>query len=137
MFKHFKISLERIDNTWITEYLARICHEANRAICVNAVDNTQVPWDEVEDWQRQSVLDGVRYVLNNTETTPQDIHENWMNGKLEQGWKYGEVKDAQNKTHPCLVPFDELPPHEKFKDSVFVAIIKAHLETGSTGRDVQ
>lgn len=129
MFKHFKLSMERIDVTWITEHLARVCHEANRAICVNAGDNTQVPWDEAEEWQRQSAMEGVRYVLNNTEATASDIHEKWMRDKLEQGWKYGEVKDAENKTHPSLVPFDQLSSDEKFKDSVFVAIIKAHLES--------
>lgn len=32
-----------------------------------------------------------------------------MANKIADGWKYGEAKDPEAKTHPCLVPFDKLP----------------------------
>jgi hypothetical protein len=28
--------------------------------------------------------------------------------KVKDGWVYGEVKDVEAKTHPCIVPFDAL-----------------------------
>jgi hypothetical protein len=35
------------------------------------------------------------------------------------------VKDAELKTHPCLVPFEELPKFQQQKDRLFRAIVKA------------
>jgi hypothetical protein len=50
-------------------------------------------------------------------------HEAWCDHKIADGWKYGPVKDAGKKEHPCLVPYDELPPEQKAKDYVFRAIV--------------
>jgi hypothetical protein len=35
------------------------------------------------------------------------------------------VKDETAKTHPDLVPFDDLPEHERQKDRLFMAIVHA------------
>ena len=40
-------------------------------------------------------------------------------------WQHGPVKDEAAKTHPDLVPFDQLPEHEKQKDRLFMAIVRA------------
>jgi hypothetical protein len=32
------------------------------------------------------------------------------------------VKDPEAKTHPCLVPYDDLPEYQQLKDRVFLAI---------------
>lgn len=37
-------------------------------------------------------------------------------GRIKEGWTYGEVKDTEKKTTPCLVPYDELPESEKEYD---------------------
>ena len=39
--------------------------------------------------------------------------------------QHGPVKDEAAKTHPDLVPFDQLPEHEKQKDRLFMAIVRA------------
>jgi hypothetical protein len=39
--------------------------------------------------------------------------------KRSEGWEHGETKDVERKTHPCLVPYDELPPEQKRKDELF------------------
>jgi hypothetical protein len=44
---------------------------------------------------------------------------------IKDGWVYGEVKDAEKKTHPCLVPFDQLPLFQQKKDKLFCAIVDA------------
>jgi hypothetical protein len=41
------------------------------------------------------------------------------------GWRYGEAKDEGAKTHPCPVPFAELPEDQQRKDALFVAIVQA------------
>ena len=41
------------------------------------------------------------------------------------GWVYGEHKDEQRKTHPCIVPYDELPAAQRAKDALFLANVRA------------
>ena len=44
---------------------------------------------------------------------------------MRQGWRYGASKDAEAKTHPCLVPFDRLPRDQRVKNVLFIAIVRA------------
>jgi len=41
-------------------------------------------------------------------------HEDWMQERLGNGWRYGEVKDQENRISPHLVPYEQLS--EKIKD---------------------
>ena len=44
-------------------------------------------------------------------------HDRWMTDKIAAGWTYAPPpRDDAKKTHPCLVPWDELPEEEKDKD---------------------
>ena len=36
--------------------------------------------------------------------------------RLEEGWVYGEKRNDDLKTNPCLVPYEELPEEEKAYD---------------------
>lgn len=105
--------------------IARIVHEANRALCVTLGDTSQVPFDEAPVWQKESCLDGIWNIQEGKITSPQGSHESWLEHKRKDGWKYGAVKDAEKKEHPCFVPFDELPPEQQYKDKLFFAIVTA------------
>jgi hypothetical protein len=35
------------------------------------------------------------------------------------------VKDPDAKTHPCILPYHELPLEQRLKDSLFMAIVHA------------
>jgi hypothetical protein len=50
-----------------------------------------------------------------------------MEHKISEGWVYGEVKDAFKKTHPCLVPYSEMPKEQQMKDEFFIEVIKSFL----------
>ncbi len=50
------------------------------------------------------------------EEMAKNVHEVWAQGRLSQGWRYGEQRNDELKTHPCLVPYDELPEEEKAYD---------------------
>ncbi len=52
-------------------------------------------------------------LLELTEVIAKNVHENWSQGRLEEGWVYGEQKDDLRKTTPCLVPYEQLPESEK------------------------
>ncbi len=44
-------------------------------------------------------------------------HERWKEELERAGWRHGPPpKDPVKKTHPCLVPYDQLPDGEKEKD---------------------
>ena len=107
------------------ERIARVCHEANRAWCAALGDMSQASWDDAPNWQKDSARNGVRFHLENPEAGASHSHDAWLAEKKLTGWKYGSVKDADRKEHPCFVPFDELPPEQQAKDRLFKATVHA------------
>lgn len=55
-------------------------------------------------------------LINLTEAMARNVHEVWAAGRIKEGWKYGEVRDDERKTHPCLVSYEELPDSEREYD---------------------
>ena len=51
-----------------------------------------------------------------TEKIAENVHEVWAQGRIADGWKYGEVRSDREKTTPCLVPYSELSEEEKVYD---------------------
>lgn len=105
--------------------IARVCHEVNAAYCRSLGDYTQTDWEHAPQWQQDSAIKGVELHLNHPDAGPQASHESWMKQKLEEGWVYGEVKDPEAKTHPCIVPFEELPREQQAKDFIFRGVVHA------------
>lgn len=110
--------------TMTAEAIAHVCHEANRAVQIEQADPT-IPvsplWEDLDQETRESAIDGVQNVLAGA--SPRESHENWMQFKLDRGWKLGPVKDEEKKEHPLLVPYDELPDEQRMKDALFIAIV--------------
>lgn len=113
------------DELTYIERIAKVCHDANKSFCEVNGDTSQKPWEDAEEWQRQSAINGVRFAISNPDAPASAQHDSWMAEKVAQGWVYGEVKDAEKKTHPCLVPFEQLPEFQQKKDHLFKAIVKA------------
>jgi len=68
---------------------------------------------------------GVEYFIANPDAPDSAQHDAWMRCKLEDGWVFGETKDGEKKTHPCLIPFEQLPKSQQAKDTLFKAICKS------------
>lgn len=113
----------RNENPKMVEICARIAHQLNKAVCESQGDNSQVDWDDAPENIQESAKNGVEFVLGNPFAKPSDSHENWLKFKKEDGWKYGPVKDAEKKEHPCFVPYNELPPEQKLKDYTFKSVV--------------
>jgi hypothetical protein len=111
--------------------IAELCHELNRTYCAFNGDESQRWWSDAPDWQRVSAVNGVRFAIENPDATPESMHENWTKDKVADGWVYGEVKDAAAKTHPCLVPYDQLPENQRFKDSLFLLTVRFFAGDGA------
>lgn len=107
--------------------IARVAHEANRAYCASIGDNSQLPWDEAPDWQRQSAMAGVMAIKADPRRTPEQSHEGWLEHKRAEGWRWGPVKDPDKKEHPCFCPYNELAEDQRVKDHLFTAVVKALL----------
>jgi hypothetical protein len=110
--------------------IAQIAHEVNRAWCEYQGDNSQPSWDDAPEWQQTSAINGVTFHATNPDAGANASHNSWMAEKVQAGWVYGEVKDpdASPPTHPCLVPFEELPRDQQFKDVLFRTICRAALD---------
>lgn len=105
--------------------IARVAHEINRAYCASLGDTSQPAWEDAPEWQKTSALVGVDMHLAKPDATPEQSHESWLAQKLAEGWKYGPVKDAEKKEHPCCVPYAELPAEQKAKDYLFRSVVHA------------
>lgn len=106
------------------EDIAKVCHEANKAWCEVNGDNSQKSWDSAEQWQRDSAIKGVEFSIANPNAPDSAQHDAWIRDKINDGWKYGPVKDPPAKLHPCIVPFNNLPVFQQKKDALFQAIVK-------------
>lgn len=105
--------------------VAKVCHEANKALCESLGDTSQVSFESAPAWQRDSAINGVQFNLDNPDAPASASHDSWLKEKEEAGWKYGPVKDADKKEHPCFVPFEQLPIEQQAKDYLFKAVVAA------------
>jgi hypothetical protein len=110
------------------ENIAKVAHEINKAYCESIGDMSQPTWDEAPEWQKSSAINGVQFHIDNPEASPSASHDSWLKQKTEEGWKYGEIKDADKKEHPCFVPYEKLPVTQKSKDYLFKQVIHSLKE---------
>ncbi|NED96427.1 hypothetical protein G1H11_14045 [Phytoactinopolyspora alkaliphila] len=107
------------------EEIARVCHEANRALqLVDGDPAPSRPWDDAPTWQRESAVAGVRNALAETHD-PAAHHQAWVDAKAADGWTYGTTKDPEARTHPCMLPYDDLPANQRRKDVLFLSIVNS------------
>lgn len=118
---------ESFDNEPLVELAAEAAHEANKEYCESIGDDSQVDWAEAPEWQRESAINGVRFILDNPTAPPSSLHENWRAVKTQDGWTYGPVKDVDNKLHPCMLPFNQLPEAQQKKDEIFFEAVTGVL----------
>ena len=50
------------------------------------------------------------------EQVAENVHEVWAWARMSQGWTWGPKRNDDLKTHPSLLPYDELPEEEKQYD---------------------
>ena len=109
------------------EDIAKIGHDLNRSFCQAIGDNSQLEWKDAPNWQKDSSFAGVEFVREFPWAGDSALHDSWLKQKENDGWVYGEVKDSELKTHPCCVPYDQLPIEQQLKDKLFRQTVLALL----------
>jgi len=107
--------------------IAKVAHEANKAYCQTIGDHSQPVWERASEEHKESYINGVANILQNPNLPNSIGHESWLQEKLSKGWVYGEFKDEEKKTHPCIVPYGDLPKEQQAKDALFGAVVRALL----------
>jgi len=107
------------------ENIAKAIYEATRLEAIWS-KRSIIPeeWGKRDEKFRKQMTDTVNWYLSMDELpTPEQAHNSWMESYFKMGWKYGKERDVVKKTHPDLVPFDELPRDERDKDAIFLALV--------------
>lgn len=121
-------------STGQTEIVAAALHASWYAYAVLANGEPGEPWATAPEWQKASCRDAARFHYNlhrngiPASEWPERSHKNWLAFKARDGWTFGQVKDAEKKTHPCMVAYAALPESQRAKDDVAVQASLAMFE---------
>ena len=112
--------MDRVEFIAKVRYLGWLCYQMGADLPLH-----DVPEDyKISEERLKSLMKGTEYVLNNPSTTAEENHNIWMEAKKTQEYTYGEVLDVEKKTHPSMIPFENLSNVEKRKDEMDVLMVK-------------
>lgn len=115
---------EQTNTADLIDRRAEFVYEAARlqAIAV-AAPVVPEPWGEREEPFRTQFRNVIEMMCGpDRKSSPAELHDDWVTAYEAMGWVYGPERDAKRKTHPDMVPYDDLEPRERDKDAVFVAL---------------
>lgn len=70
-------------------------------------------------------------LLELTELLAKHAHDLWAQQRIQDGWRWGAERCDVTRTHPCLIPYEDLPEEEKAYDrTLAVGTIKAVIASG-------
>lgn len=106
--------------------IARVAHMINDAYRAATGETPRGPFEQQSDDMKQGAILGVvQHLMNEHGISPRVAHDLWMENKLKNGWRFGDVFNAETKEHNCLLPYDCLPESQRVKDHLFSAVVEA------------
>lgn len=87
-------------------------------------------WEDREDDFKQQFIQLIADLCSGKKKFQnfEEAHNSWMKKYFEMGWTYGNEYDPEKRTHPDLVPYNDLDAKEKVKDEVFVRLVEIAKE---------
>ncbi len=70
-----------------------------------------------------------------SERLAENGHDIWAQQRIADGWEYGDVRNDARKTHPDLIPYNQLSESEKEYDRLTVT--SALKATQSLGYEIR
>ena len=103
---------------------AKFVYEATRLVAIAAnAPAIPKPWSQRESEFRAQFLDVIEHQTGDRRSaSPAQLHQAWVQAYREMGWVHGETRDPVKRTHPDMVPYQELGQLEQDKDAVFIAL---------------
>lgn len=98
---------------------ARVCHAVTKALNDSRGEVT-LDFGLI----RTGLIHAIQDALDDPSIDGRTMHQSWMEDKLARGWVHGDDKDPVRKTHPCILPYDELPPEQRVKDDLILAVAR-------------
>ena len=113
--------------------VARVVYEANRAYCATMGDYTLQPWDLIGRAEKDSWKLGAAHYVKASGCSPAELHNVWFEEQVKEGWSLGPEIDFAHKTHPCLLPWFQLPVDQRMRALLFYHVVQAHLDVYNLG----
>lgn len=63
-----------------------------------------------------SEIDLPKNLITLAEDLAKNVHEVWAAGRVGDGWCWGKERNDKLKTHPSIIPYEELSEEEKNYD---------------------
>jgi hypothetical protein len=105
------------------EFASPLVHEAISAWGVANGQPAYPEWEHAEAWMKDATRASVTFVLDNPDAPVSSHHDQWVEKKIADGWTFGETKDPENKRHPLLIDFADLPEVEQRKDELLRSLV--------------
>lgn len=108
----------------LMERRAKFVYEAARLQAI-AVAAPVVPerWTDRDEAFRAQFLEVIERQMGPMRSgSPAELHGGWVQAYIDMGWRYGPERSIEAKTHPDMVPFEQLEKRERDKDAVFIAL---------------
>ena len=107
--------------------MARVLHDANKVWSEYNGDENQKNWDETPELVKNSMLNSMKWRLENLNAPVKDSHDYWLKAKTDDGYTYGKVECHVKKIHPRLLPFEDLNYSDQFKSWTFMFNMRSYL----------
>lgn len=105
------------------EACTKAAYENHRIFCEAMGDQSHVPWEFLHD-DLKAVARHATVGIATHDHNAERSHQAWVDLKRSQGWNFGQKKSEQDKTHPCLVEWRDLPFEQQAKDELWIQSVK-------------
>lgn len=112
----------------VTEHIVRIAHAASRAINPTIPSYASLPQQLKDD-----LIDDVETLLINPDLTPAQVHNQRVQDRIADGWRYDLQYDPIAKTDPYLVDFFALPKERRVQYQIISRAAPSLKPTFSAG----
>lgn len=104
--------------------IASSIHGATRAL--NRANGDLIPpWEDLTEEEKLRAEVAVERLLSDPiSRSHEELHNLWWELKIKDGWQYASEYSIELKTHPCMIPYNELPEIELIKDAIWGALIE-------------